>query len=273
MTKTNIFAALHNSAEEIFLEVSSSLLRYHSSKDAQSLREVRKTEKTANLAPNDDGLWRFSCSIEALSIFAAACLRKKRKSGHVKECTHYMEVASHAVAYGKHLDLPDTVIAFAAYAHDISEDNRKIIPRMIVQECWHGDEKCRPLLTYVLTQITDDPKLHGQERLNAQIHEANKDSSRLTALVRWSDKYCTLLRDFQDLEKGKMPLGSFKKFRKNYTSRKKVVLNLNIPRELKELHIDLVRKVENNLEEKGLIPPKRRRSCLGFQQPETGLAL
>ena len=259
--KTDIFTALRKSAEEKFLKVNSALLRSRSPKASHKLREVRKTEKTANLAPMDNGLWRFSRSIEALSIFSASCLHKERKSGHVKECTHYMEVASYAVAYGKHLGLPDDVIAFAAYAHDISEDNRKITPEMIVEKCWKGDEIYIPLLIAVLTRITDDPKLHGQDRLNDQILQANKDSymaSRLTALVRWADKYCTLLRDSQTLEMGQMPLGSFKKFSANYKSRKKVVLKLNIPKELKKHHINLVRKVEHVLEKRGFIPSKRR---------------
>jgi hypothetical protein len=134
---------------------------------------------------------------------AKYCRNKERRSGRVKECTHYEEVASYAVFFGKHLGIPDEVIAFIARSHDLPEDYPDVTPHMIVEECWMGDpkyadyiEKCIDLLTdpkeYRLTKeqkknLSKEEFLEiKKKRLLSQIKAANEDDpTGVVALIRF----------------------------------------------------------------------------------------
>jgi hypothetical protein len=217
---------------------------------------VIRTDKASLFVPRSNHDWIKDRSIIALRGFTAKYIdiaKAFRKSGGIPTCTHYIETADLSVNLNGHLKLPHEVIAFAAYAHDLIEDFGKsfpeISPSYIVDSCWQGDPSHKALLVKSIGLLTDDPALKGRARHEEQIRIANhEDESGLVAHVRFCDKLSTLIRDYNTLLTGEMPLGSKARFQDYYKIRHQVVSEMKINPRLKRWYNRLVSKVEKSLE-------------------------
>ncbi|MFA6279282.1 MAG: hypothetical protein WC612_00630 [Bdellovibrionales bacterium] len=228
-------------------------------------KHILQTNQTAQFVPHSNHDWLNDSSIIKLRGFTARYItfttrnitvaKAYRKFAAVPTCTHYIETADLAVNLNGGIKLPNEVIAFAAYAHDLIEDFAQDSPEMeasfIVNRCWKGDQKWKPLLIDTLEKITDPPALYGAARHEEQIRVANnEDPSGLVAHIRFCDKLSTLNRDYTTLLDGVMPFGTEDRFRRYFEERLEVVDALNINPRLKRWYYRLISKVETAIETK-----------------------
>lgn len=220
---------------------------------------IRSTnEKPLLLVPRSNHDWFLLESIKSLRKFTASLIQinkwfyhggTKRKYGNASICTHYIETADLAVNLGHYLNLPNEVIAFAAYAHDLIEDFRKlgVSVKSIVNEHWKGDKRYKDLLVNTIQALTDRESVSGKERHLEQIKIAYNNP--LVAHIRFCDKLSTLIRDYDTLLNGEMPFGDEEKFRRYFTQRKEVVDALDISPRLKRWYSRALSRVEKGLVE------------------------
>jgi len=189
---------------------------YEEDRNGARLREAEDQASFVNLGKSG---WLGSESSHRLRFLTSFFVGdKKRRMGNVYECTHFLETASRAINFGA--DLPyfkennisskeaRDILAFAGYAHDLSEDFGRefpfLSPQFIVEHCWRGKPEHKDLLIYLLEQLTDPPELEGKahkaERLALQVKRANEDPTGIVGAIRLADKLSKLQRDIASHE-------------------------------------------------------------------------